>query len=57
MRLSVPRSAPSIAATLLGVMALLVIAVPLFSAQDPLAIGDVLRLRLLPPASRDVNGA
>jgi peptide/nickel transport system permease protein len=38
-------------------MALLVIAVPLFSAQDPLAIGDVLRLRLLPPASRDVNGA
>jgi peptide/nickel transport system permease protein len=57
MRVPIPRSARSIAATLLGVMALLVIAVPLLSSQNPLAIGDVLRLRLLPPVSRDVHGA
>jgi peptide/nickel transport system permease protein len=56
-RIRLPRSAPSIAALLLGIMAVLVVAVPLFSAQDPLAIGDVLRLRLLPPVSRDVHGA
>jgi peptide/nickel transport system permease protein len=37
-------------------MALLVLAVPMFSAQDPLGIGDVLRLRLLPPVSHDVHG-
>lgn len=45
-----------IAATLLGVMALLVIGVPMLSAQDPLTIGDVLTLRLLPPAARDAHG-
>ncbi len=37
-------------------MAVLVIAVPLLSAQDPLTIGDVLTLRLLPPVSRDAHG-
>jgi peptide/nickel transport system permease protein len=46
----------SIAAALLCAMALLVIAVPMLSAQDPLSIGDVLTLRLLPPASRDAHG-
>jgi peptide/nickel transport system permease protein len=30
--------------------------VPWFSHQNPLAIGDVLRLRLLPPGSTDING-
>lgn len=34
-----------------------VLAVPALSHQDPLAIGDVLALRLLPPFSRDAHGA
>ena len=42
-------------ALLLG-SAVAVVAVPLFSNQDPLAIGDVLTLRLLPPGSRDARG-
>lgn len=42
---------------LLVALALLVLAVPLLSHQNPLAIGDVLTLRLLPPLSRDVRGA
>jgi peptide/nickel transport system permease protein len=50
------RSPQSVAAALLCFMAALVIAVPLFSAQDPLTIGDVLTLRLLPPMSRDAHG-
>ncbi|HEY4215700.1 MAG TPA: ABC transporter permease [Gemmatimonadaceae bacterium] len=50
------RSPQWIAAALLCAMALLVLAVPMFSAQDPLGIGDVLRLRLLPPVSHDVHG-
>src|SRR4051812_26673167 len=33
-----------------------VILVPALSAQNPLAIGDVVALRLLPPFSRDVHG-
>jgi peptide/nickel transport system permease protein len=33
-----------------------VIAVPLLSGQDPLRIGDVLTLRLLPPGSHDARG-
>jgi peptide/nickel transport system permease protein len=40
---------------LLGLVAL-VLVVPALSHQDPLAIGDVLTLRLLPPMSRDVHG-
>jgi peptide/nickel transport system permease protein len=43
-------------ALLLGLVTL-VIAVPAMSHQDPLAIGDVLTLRLLPPLSRDAHGA
>jgi peptide/nickel transport system permease protein len=44
------------ALTLLGGLTTLAIVVPWISHQDPLGIGDVLRLRLLPPASTDVNG-
>ncbi len=43
----------------LGGLALLVLAswlVPLFSATDPLAIGDIVGQRLLPPGARDANG-
>jgi peptide/nickel transport system permease protein len=35
---------------------LAVVIVPLVSHQDPLGIGDVLALRLLPPGSRDASG-
>lgn len=38
-------------------LALLVLGVPMVSRQNPLAIGDVLTLRLLPPFSRDVHGS
>jgi peptide/nickel transport system permease protein len=41
----------------LATLALLVIVVPMLSAGDPLAIGDVLKLRLVPPLSRDADGA
>ncbi len=43
----------------LGGLLLLALAswlVPLFSAADPLAIGDVVGQRLLPPGARDTNG-
>lgn len=42
---------------LLVALAVGVIVVPLLSRQDPLAIGDVLAMRLLPPLSRDPSGA
>ena len=41
---------------LLTILALACLLVPLFARQDPLAIGDVLTLRLLPPFSRDAEG-
>lgn len=41
---------------LLVVLATASVLVPLFARDDPLAIGDVLSLRLLPPLSRDANG-
>jgi peptide/nickel transport system permease protein len=44
------------AAALLCMLALAVIVVPMLSHQDPLNIGDVLSLRLLPPWSRDALG-
>jgi len=44
------------AAGLLVAMAVAVILVPLLSRQDPLGIGDVLALRLLPPGARDARG-
>jgi peptide/nickel transport system permease protein len=40
----------------LVVLSVAVIVVPMISHQDPLGIGDVLALRLLPPWSRDVLG-
>ena len=45
-----------IALGLLITMTLAVLIVPLVSHQDPLGIGDVLSLRLLPPGSRDADG-
>jgi peptide/nickel transport system permease protein len=50
------RSIPGAAVTLLVLLALAVVLVPAISAQNPLAIGDVLRLRLLPPFTRDSLG-
>jgi peptide/nickel transport system permease protein len=40
----------------LAVLAVAVVLVPLLARDDPLAIRDVLRLRLLPPGSRDAQG-
>jgi peptide/nickel transport system permease protein len=42
--------------TALGLLALAVIFVPMLARDDPLVIRDVLRLRLLPPGARDVEG-
>jgi peptide/nickel transport system permease protein len=42
---------------LLVVLGAAVALVPLLSKQDPIAIGDVLSLRLLPPLTRDNTGA
>jgi peptide/nickel transport system permease protein len=44
------------AIAMLAALALACVLVPLFAGRDPLAIGDVLALRLLPPLSRDVDG-
>jgi peptide/nickel transport system permease protein len=44
------------ALALLGVLTLGCVLVPLFAPTDPLAIGDVLATRLLPPLSRDADG-
>ena len=41
---------------LLAALALASVLVPLLARSDPLAIGDVLSLRLLPPFSRDADG-
>lgn len=41
---------------LLAILALGVILVPMFATHDPLAIGDVLALRLVPPLTRDATG-
>ena len=45
------------AVALLSLMVAAAAFAPLLARQDPLAIGDVLALRLLPPFSRDVTGA
>jgi peptide/nickel transport system permease protein len=49
-------SADRAALVLLVVLAIAVIVVPFFSTQNPIAIGDVLALRLLPPGARDAHG-
>lgn len=46
----------NVATGLLILLALAVVLVPLVSRQDPLGIGDVLALRLVPPLSRDAHG-
>lgn len=50
------RRTDGIATLLLAVLAAAVVLVPILSRQNPLAIGDVLALRLLPPWSRDAAG-
>jgi peptide/nickel transport system permease protein len=50
------RTLPGAAMAVLVALAAATILVPLFSSQDPLGIGDVLRLRLLPPLSHDSLG-
>ena len=45
------------AVVLLVAMAVGVVVVPMLSGQNPLAIGDVLALRYLPPLARDGSGA
>ncbi len=44
------------ALVLLAAMAAAVVVVPMFAPGNPLAIGDVLALRYLPPLSRDAHG-
>src|SRR5262249_43891085 len=50
------RTLPGTATTLLALLVLAALFVPALSHQDPIGIGDVLRLRLLPPFSRDAFG-
>ncbi len=50
------RTIPGAATAILVLLAAACVLVPALSPQDPLGIGDVLRLRLLPPFSRDVYG-
>jgi peptide/nickel transport system permease protein len=45
-----------ISAVLLGLLVLAVVVIPLIAATDPLAIGDVLATRLVPPVSSDSLG-
>lgn len=46
----------NVATGLLIVLAAAAVVVPMVSRQDPLGIGDVLALRLVPPLSRDPHG-
>src|ERR1051326_5210002 len=50
------RTMPGAAAALLFALGAAALLVPALSRQDPLGIGDVLRLRLLPPFARDSLG-
>lgn len=50
------KSVAGVALALLIVLAASVVLVPALSSQDPIAIGDVLALRLLPPMSGDAHG-
>jgi len=56
MKLPKPLSVDAAAIALLLGLVAAVIAIPALSHQDPLAIGDVLALRLVPPLSRDAHG-
>jgi peptide/nickel transport system permease protein len=57
MNLRRARSVDGAALAMLLALVAFVLAVPALSHQDPLAIGDVLALRLLPPFARDTHGA
>jgi peptide/nickel transport system permease protein len=46
----------NVATGMLVVLATAAVFVPMLSRQDPLGIGDVLALRLVPPLSRDAHG-
>ncbi|HTI63079.1 MAG TPA: ABC transporter permease [Gemmatimonadaceae bacterium] len=46
----------NVATGMLVVLATAAVLVPMLSRQDPLGIGDVLALRLVPPLSRDAHG-
>jgi peptide/nickel transport system permease protein len=46
----------NVASALLVLLAGAAVLVPMFSRQDPLGIGDVLALRLVPPLARDAHG-
>jgi peptide/nickel transport system permease protein len=46
----------NVATGMLVVLATAAVLVPMLSRQDPLGIGDVLSLRLVPPLSRDAHG-
>jgi peptide/nickel transport system permease protein len=50
-------TASGVSSAALLLLAAAVVIVPAVARQDPLAIRDVLRLRLLPPGSRDPDGA
>src|SRR5690349_10996072 len=50
------RTIPGAAVGALVTLVAAVVLVPALSRQDPLAIGDVLRLRLVPPFARDSLG-
>jgi peptide/nickel transport system permease protein len=50
------REIEAIATLVLVTLVVAVVAVPLASHQDPIGIGDVLALRLVPPFARDAHG-
>ena len=56
MSVQSPWRIETVAAVLLALLAAAAILVPIISAQDPIGIGDVLALRLVPPLSHDPHG-
>ena len=56
MRRSFAWRIENVATGMLVVLATAAVLVPMLSRQDPLGIGDVLSLRLVPPLSRDAHG-
>lgn len=55
-RVAIKNATSSTAVRLLLVLAAACVVVPWFARRDPLAIGDVLSMRLIPPFSRDAEG-
>ena len=56
MRRALAWRVENVASALLVLLAGAAVLVPMFSRQDPLGIGDVLALRLVPPLARDAHG-